>query len=106
MTLSAVCTSNFLQAIFLHVVQVLFTAFGTCVSSSTGFPVASIFLTFEASQGRWDVLLNSLKTIADLHLLGSMGLVKCQDVSVGLDSYFTFSNGDFSEVCNSLLSQG
>ena len=28
---SAVCTSNFFQAIFLHMTQVLFTAFGTCV---------------------------------------------------------------------------
>ena len=90
MILLAVCTSNFFQAIFLHVVQVLCT----CLSSSTDFPVVSIFLAFEAPQENWDVLLNSLKTIADLHLLGSMGLIKCQDVSVGLDSLFTFSDGD------------
>ena len=31
MILSAVCTSYFFQAIFLHMVQVLFTTFGTCV---------------------------------------------------------------------------
>ena len=56
--------------------------------------MVSIFLAFEAPQEHWDVLLNSLKTIADLHLLGSMGLIKCQDVSVGLD---LFSQGSFSE---------
>ena len=49
--LSAVCTSNLFQAIFLQVVQVLFTAFGTHQLSSTGFPVVSIFLAFEAPQG-------------------------------------------------------
>ena len=67
MILSAVCTCNFLQAIFLHVVRVLFTAFRTCLMTSTGFPVVSIFLAFEAPQGNWGVLLDSLKTIADLH---------------------------------------
>ena len=36
MIVSAVCTSNFFQAIFLHVVQVLFITFGTHLSSSTG----------------------------------------------------------------------
>ena len=41
--LSAVCTSNFLRAIFLHMVRVLFVAFGSCLSSVTGFPVTSIF---------------------------------------------------------------
>ena len=102
----AVCTSNFFQAIFLHVVSVLFTSFGTCLSSSTGFPMMSIFLAFEAPQGSWDVLLNSLKTIADLQLLGSTGLVKCQDVSVGLDSLIAFSDGDSFYICNSLFSKG
>ena len=82
MILSAVCISNFFQAIFLHVVGVLFPAFGTCMSSSTDFPVVSIFLAFEAPQGSWDILLDSLKTITNLHLLGSMRLIKCQDVSV------------------------
>ena len=52
------------------IVRVLFTAFGTCLSSSTGFSVVSTFLAFKAPRGRWDVLLDSLKTIADLHLLG------------------------------------
>ena len=65
----------------------------------------SIFLAFEASLGSWDVLLNSFKTIVDLHLIGSTGLIKCQDVSVGLDSFFAFSNGD-SYIWNSLFSQG
>ena len=52
--------------------------------------MVSKFLTFEAPQGSWDVPLNSLKTIADLHLFWSSGLIKCLDVSVGLDSLFTF----------------
>ena len=64
-----------------------------------------IFLAFKTPQGSWDILLNSIKTIADLHLLGSTGLIKCQDVSVGLDSFFVFSDGDSSYVCNSLFSQ-
>ena len=101
----AVCTSNFLQVIFLHVIRVLFTTFGTCLSPSTGFPVMSIFLAFEEPQGCWDILPNPLKIIAYLHLLGCMGLVKCQDVSVGLNLFFVFSNGS-SNVCNSLFSQG
>ena len=72
MILLAVSTMNFFQAIFLCMVQVLFTAFGTCLSSSTGFPEVFKFLTFEAPQ-----LLNSLKTIADLHLFCSSRLIKC-----------------------------
>ena len=74
MILSPVCISNFLQAIFLHVFRALFTAFGTCVSFSKSFPVVFIFLAFEAPQGQWNVLLNPLKTIADLHFLGRVGL--------------------------------
>ena len=62
-----------------------------------------IFLAFEAPQGIWDVLLNSLKTIANLHLLESMWLIKFQDVSAGLDSYFAFSDGDSSYIFNSLF---
>ena len=77
MILLAVCTCNFFQAIFLCMVRVLFTAFGTCLSSSTSFPVVPKFLTFEAPQGSWDVLFNSLKKIADLHLFWSLGLIKC-----------------------------
>ena len=86
-------------------VQVLFITFRICLSSSTGFSVVSIFLAFEAPQESWDVLLNSLETIAYLHLLGSTGLIKCQDVSVGLDSFYAFSSGDSSYICNSLFSQ-
>ena len=63
MIISAVCTSNFFQAIFLRMVRVLFPAFGTCLSSSTGFSVVSIFLAFEAPQESWDVLLDFLKPI-------------------------------------------
>ena len=106
MILLAVSTCNFLQAIFLQVVRVLFTTLGTYLSSSTGFPVVSIFLAFEIPQGHWDILLSSLKTTADLHLIGRMGLIKHQDVRVDLDLFFAFSNGDSSYICNSLLSQG
>ena len=73
MILSAVCISNLLQTIFLQVVQFLFTAFGICLLSSKGFPVVSIFFAIEVPQGCRDVLLNSLKMIADLHLLGRWG---------------------------------
>ena len=96
MILSAFCISNFFQGIFLHVIPVLFTAFDTCLSTSTSFLVVSIFWSFEALQRSWDVQLSSPKKIADLHLLVSTGLIKCQDVSVGLDSYFIFSDGDSS----------
>ena len=33
---------------------------------------------------------------------GSMELIKCQDVAVGLDLFITFSNGDSSDVCHLL----
>ena len=68
--------------------------------------MVSIFLAFEAPQWSWDVLLNSLKTIANLHFVGSTGLIKCKDVSVGLNSLFAFPGGDSSYICNSLFSQG
>ena len=106
MILLTVCTCNFFQAIFLSVVRVLFTTFGTYLSSTTGFPVMSKFLTFETPQGSWDVLLNSLKTIADLQLFWSTGLIKCSNVSVGLDSMSAFFDGDSFYVWNSLFSQG
>ena len=44
--------------------------------------------------------------MANLLLLVSIGLINCQDVGVGLDLFFTFSNGDSSDVCNSLFSRG
>ena len=65
--------------------------------------MASLFLAFEAPQGSWDLLLNSFKTVADLHPVVSTGLIKCQDVSVGLDSLFTSSHGDSFYMCNSLF---
>ena len=34
-----------------------------------------------------------------------MELIKCQDVAVGLDLFFAFSNRDSSDVCHSLFSQ-
>ena len=55
--------------------------------------------------GPWDVLRNSHKTKTDLNLHVTMGLVKCQDVDVGLYSFFAFSNGDSSYVCNFPFSQ-
>ena len=67
--------------------------------------MVSIFLAFEAPQGNWCVQFNSHKTIVDLQLLGSMGLIKCQNVSVGLDSFLAFSNGDSSYNFNSLFSR-
>ena len=102
---SAVGISNLLQVIFLQGVRVLFIAIGIYLSSSTGFLVVSLILAYEALQGCWNVLLNPLKTRADLHLYGSMGLTKCRDVSVGLDSFFAFSNGDYSYIVNSLFSK-
>ena len=50
--------------------------------------VGSIFLSFEAPKGHWDVLLDPLKTVADLHL----------------DSFYIFYDGDSSYICNSLFS--
>ena len=68
------------------------------MSSSTGFSVASIFLTFEAPQARWDVLPDSQDN-SRFSRLGSTGLIKCQDVSVSLDSFFAFSFLIFVTPC-------
>ena len=69
--------------------------------------MVSIFLVFEALQECWDIYLNPLKTIVDLLLLRSMELIKCQDVAIGLDLFFAFSNGDSFDVCHLLCySQG
>ena len=73
--LSAVCTSNFFQAIFLHVVRVLFTTFGTFLSSPRGFP-------------------------CDVHIFGIWS-TSGELERVGLDSLFAFSDGDSSYVWNS-----
>ena len=51
MIFSVVCTSNFFQAIFPHLVRVLFTVFGICLSSSTGFPVVTIFFGIWSTSG-------------------------------------------------------
>ena len=101
MILSAVGTFNFLQAIF----QVLLTTFNSCLLFSTGCPVVFIYWAFEIPQGSWDILLNTLKNIANLQLLGSTRLIKCYNVSVGLDSFFAFSDRDSYYICNSLFSQ-
>ena len=93
MILLADCTCNFFQAVSLHMVRVLFTAFGVYLSSSTGILWCPYFLAFETPPWSWDLLLNSLKAIVDLHFLASKGLIKYQDISIGLDSFFAFSDG-------------
>ena len=45
-----------------------------------------------------------IRTITDLHPLGSVGLVKFQDIRVDLDLLFSCSNGDSSNICHSLSS--
>ena len=65
--------------------------------------MVSIFLAFEAPQECWDIHLYPLKTIVNLDLLGSMQLIKCQDVAIGLDLFFAFSNVDSSDVCHSIF---
>ena len=59
-------------------------------------------LAFETPQGCWDIRFNLLKTIADPHLHGSMGMIKFQDVGVGLDLFFPFLMFD---VCRFLFSK-
>ena len=78
----------------------------TRLSSSVGFRVVSRFLAFEAPPGCWKIRFNPLKTIADLHLFGSMKLIKYQDGGVGLDLFLVFSNEDFSDVCHSIWFYG
>ena len=101
MTSTAFCIWNFFQAIFLHMIRVLFTALSKDLTSSTGF-----LLAFEVPQGYWDILLNPLRTIADIHLFGSTLLVKFHDVGVGLYLFFAFSNGVPSNICYSMFSLG
>ena len=55
MVMSAVWISDFLWAILLRMVWVLFAAFYICLSSSASFPVVSIFLTFKAPHRCWDI---------------------------------------------------
>ena len=105
MILSAVCTCNFFQAIFLHVVRFLFHCISHMSVVLYRLPCGVHIFGIWRPQGSRYVLPNSLKTIADLHLLESTGLIKYLDIRVGLDLFFTFSNGDSSYVCNSLFSQ-
>ena len=77
----------------------LFTAFGTCVvlyRLPCGIHIFGIWSTSGALER------TARLSITDLHLLGSKGLIKSQDVSVGLDSFFAFSNGD-SNICDSVF---
>ena len=53
-------------------------------------PSGSILQTFEASQGRWDVLFDPLYTLAYLHFHGNMRLVECLDAGVGFDFFQLF----------------
>ena len=105
MVLPAVWTSTFFfLAIFLHVVRVFFTSLCAYQSSSTNLPVVSIFLTFEAFQGRGDTFFKTHKIIGDIHLLGIIELIRCPAVSVAQDLFFAFFNGDSSDICQSLFS--
>ena len=106
MVMSGVWTTDFLWAIFLHMVRVLFTTLCTCLSSSASISVVSIFLTSEATQGCWDVLFNPLYTTLNFHFLGNIGLIKYQDVGIGLDLLSAFSNGVSSDGYHSLFSRG
>ena len=65
-----------------------FTTLGTCQLSSASFSEVSIFFIFEVPQSCWDIIFNPLKTIADLHLLGNMRLIKCQDICPASDNFF------------------
>ena len=60
MVLMTVYTFHFIRALFIRVVQVFFTALRTCLLSSKDFAVMSIYLTFEAPQGSWDILFDPL----------------------------------------------
>ena len=71
--LTAVCVFYFIRALFVCMVRILFTALGTCRSSSANFPVVSLFLTFEAPHEGWDILFDPLEAIADFHFLRNMG---------------------------------
>ena len=79
------------------------TARCPCQSSPASLPVISIFLTFEASQRCWDILFNPLKTVANLHFFENMGLIKYQDVGVGLDLLTTLSDCDSFDVVHSVF---
>ena len=65
----------------------------------------SIFLTFEAPRGSWDILFNPLEAIADFYFFGNIGLIKCQDMCISLDFLSALSN-DSSDVRHALFSQG
>ena len=53
MVLSAIWTSNFLQAIFLHMVRVLFISLGTYLSSSYSESYSDKFLFFYSKNNKW-----------------------------------------------------
>ena len=48
-------------------------------------------------------VLDPLNAIAYLHLRGNEGLVECQDVNVGFDFFFSFSNSHSFYVCDPLF---
>ena len=61
--------------------------------------------TFEASQKFWDILFNPLEAIADFPFFGSITLIKCQDVAVGLNLLSALSNGHSSDVITPYFSR-
>ena len=97
--LSAVCTSNFFQVIFFHVVRILFPAFGQRMSSSTCFPVVCLYFWHLKHLRGAGTYCSTLTR--QLLIFTSLGV---RDVSVGLDSFFAFSDGDSSNILNSLFS--
>ena len=99
MVLLAVWKFNLLWAIFFCVVWVLFTTLCTSLSSSASFPLVVMFLT-------WNILFNPLEAIPDFHFLKNTGLIKYQDICIGLDLPPAFSNSNSSDVCHFLFSQG
>ena len=87
-------------------VWVLFAALYTCLMFSATFPLVSIFLPFEVPYGCCDILFKPLETITDFHFLRNMGLMKYQDVGVGLDLLSDVSYRNSSDICLPLFSQG
>ena len=87
-------------------VWVLFTTLYICQLSSANLPVISIFLTFEASPGCLNILFNPLEAVDNLHFFGKMGLIKCQDVSVGFYLLTILSDRDSFDIHHALFSRG
>ena len=83
------------RAVFSQVDPYYFPCFQEGHSSYVSPQVVLFILKQLSGAG---IYCSTLKTIADLHFLGIMGLVKCQDVNIGLDSFFGFTSGNSSHV--------